>query len=65
MLPVTIIRVDDIGRHQIVRVALKNQEFNVIVPELIGMTGDRATLIIDKAHTNIYVNDHLIAGEQL
>ena len=60
-----ITRVDDIGRHKIVRVALQDREFNVIMPELTGMTGDMATLLIDKSHTNIYVNDHLITGEQL
>ena len=64
-LPVKITRVDDIGRHKIVRVALQDREFNVIMPELTGMTGDMATLLIDKSHTNIYVNDHLITGEQL
>ena len=34
------------------------------MPELSGMTGDKASLVFDTGHTNIYVNDHLIAGEQ-
>jgi len=63
-LPVTITRVDDIGRHKIVRVALNNRELNVVMSELDGMTGDKASLHFDIAHTNIYVNDHLISGEQ-
>jgi glycerol transport system ATP-binding protein len=63
-LPVKIIKVDDIGRHKIVRVALNNLEFNVVMPELSGMTGDRASLTFDAGHTNIYANDHLITGEQ-
>lgn len=63
-LPVKIIKVDDIGRHKIARVALKNREFHVVMPELSGMTGDKASLVFDTAHTNIYVNDHLIAGEK-
>lgn len=63
-LPVTITRVDDIGRSKIVRVALTNREFNVVMPELSGMTGDKASLVFDTAHTNIYANDHLITGEQ-
>jgi glycerol transport system ATP-binding protein len=63
-LPVTIIRVDDIGRSKIVRVALKNRELNVVMLKLSGMTGDKASLVIDTSHTNIYVNDHLITGEQ-
>ncbi|MCP4340440.1 MAG: ABC transporter ATP-binding protein [Desulfobulbaceae bacterium] len=63
-MPVKIIKVDDIGRHKIVRVALNDQEFHVVMPELSGMTGDQASLIFDTAHTNIYVNDHLIAGDK-
>ncbi len=34
------------------------------MPEIFGMTGDQASLVFDTAHTNIYINDHLIAGEQ-
>jgi len=64
-LPVKIIRVDDIGRHKIVRVAFKDKEFNVVTPELSGMTGDRCSLTFDIDHTNIYVNDHLISGERM
>lgn len=63
-LPVKIIKVDDIGRHKIARVALNDLEFHVVMPEISGMTGDKASLVFDTAHTNIYVNDHLIAGEK-
>jgi glycerol transport system ATP-binding protein len=63
-LPVRILKIDDIGRHKIARVALKNQTFHVVMPEISGMTGDQASLVFDTAHTNIYINDHLIAGEQ-
>lgn len=62
-LPVDILKVDDIGRHKIARVALADQEFHVVMPEIAGMTGDKASLVLDTAHTNIYVDDHLIAGE--
>ena len=61
-LPVKIIKVDDIGRHKIARVALKERTFHVVMPEMSGMIGDQASLVFDIAHTNIYVNDHLIAG---
>ncbi len=63
-LPVKIIKVDDIGRYKIARVALNSHEFHVVMPEISGMTDDKASLILDTAHTNIYVNDHLKAGEQ-
>ncbi len=63
-LPVDIQKVDDIGRYKIVRVGLNNRKFNVVVPEISGMTGDKASLLFDTLHTNIYVNDHLFAGDQ-
>lgn len=63
-LPVKIIKIDDIGRYKIARVALNNQTFHVVMPEISGMTGDQASLVFDTAHTNVYINDHLIAGVQ-
>ncbi len=64
-LPVKIIKIDDIGRHKIARVALKRPDDSMLsCRRLSGMTGDQASLVFDTAHTNIYVNDHLIAGEQ-
>lgn len=62
-VPVRIVKVDDIGRHKIVRVGLNSRELNVVMPELAGMTGDQARLVFDIDHTNIYVNDQLIPGE--
>lgn len=61
-VPVDIIKVDDIGRYKIARVALNNQIFNVVVRELEGMTGNKASLFFDKFHTHVYVNDHLLPG---
>jgi len=60
---VKILKVDDIGRVRIVRVALDNLELNVVTSELVGMTGDQATLLFDADHTNVYINDHLAAGD--
>ncbi len=64
-LAVNIEKVDDIGRYKIVRVGLNNRKFNVVMTELSGMTGDKASLVFDMNHTNIYVNDHLFAGDRL
>ncbi len=64
-LPVSIIRVDDIGRYKIVRVALRDSEINVVMAELSEMTGDKASLIIDTDHANIYVDEHRVTGEAL
>jgi glycerol transport system ATP-binding protein len=62
-LPVRITKVDDIGRYKIVRVRMNTREFNVVMPEISEMAGDTAGLVFDIDHTNIYVNDHLITGE--
>ncbi len=61
-LPVKIIKIDDIGRHKIARVAVNERTFHVVMPEISAMTGDTASLVFDNAHTNIYVNDHLLGG---
>ncbi|MEE4137649.1 MAG: ABC transporter ATP-binding protein [Desulforhopalus sp.] len=63
-LPVRVVKVNDIGRYRIVRVALEGRELNVVVPEATEISGDQAGLHFDQNHTNIYLNDHLIAGEE-
>lgn len=63
-LPITITKVDDIGRHKIVRVALGDTEMNVVMTEFTGSAGDKAALHFDISHTNIYANDHLITGDK-
>ena len=62
-IPVTITKVDDIGRYKIVRVRLKEKEFNVVMHQISAVAGDKASLHFDTSHTHIYVNDHLISGE--
>ncbi len=64
-IPATIIKIDDIGRHKIAKVALNNQELNVVTQDLGEMTDGKCSLTFDMGHTNIYVNDHLISGEKL
>ncbi|MCB2216494.1 MAG: ABC transporter ATP-binding protein [Desulfobulbaceae bacterium] len=61
-LSVAIVRVDNVGRHQVARVALGEQLFNVVAADLSGLTGDRASLVIDPARANVYVNDQLYRG---
>ena len=64
-LPVVVNKVDDIGRHKIVRVAAGERIFNVVAAEVVAAPGEAASLAFDMTHTNIYVNDHLVAGESL
>lgn len=61
-LPVTITKVDDIGRSKVVRVALGDKEINVVCDEVSGMTGDKAALVFNHQHTNVYADDQLIRG---
>lgn len=62
-IPVTITKVDDIGRYKIVRAKMQEREFNVVMDEFSAAVGDKMSLTFDTSHTHIYVNDHLISGE--
>ncbi len=64
-VPVSILKIDDIGPYQIARVALRDSVFNVIVPEQVVMTGDRGKISFDLDHINIYGDDNLVTGEML
>ncbi len=61
-LPVKILKIDDIGRHKIAKVALGDSALNVIIPELVPFTGDEGKIVIDMAHANIYADEHLVTG---
>jgi glycerol transport system ATP-binding protein len=63
-LPVTVTKVDDIGRYIIVRVTLNEREFNVVMDEFSWSEGDKVVLQFEVSHTHVYVNDHLISGEK-
>lgn len=64
-VPVNILKVDDIGRHKIVKVALGDTLLNVIMPEMAAMTGDRGALVINSQYINIYVDEHRVTGGAL
>ena len=61
-IPVRILRVDDVGRHKVVRIAFNGSEMNVITERLQGMTGDLCTLVVKPEHTNIYVDEKRVTG---
>lgn len=61
-LPVTIRRIDDVGRHKVARVMLGETLLNVIVAEQSGFTGDKGSLIFDPERINIYHNEQLVPG---
>lgn len=62
-LPVQVRRIEDIGRHQIARVLLNEQEVSVIVPEDQAVSAEYTHLSFDPAHIHIYVNDWRVPGE--
>ena len=59
-LPVTIRRVEDVGRHRILRAELFGQPFNMIAPEGTGVTGARVVFAPDKI--NVFADDWRVEG---
>ncbi len=62
-LPVTVRRVEDVGRHKIVRAALFGNDINVVAGEGQEISPDMTRISFDPAHVNVYVDDWLTQGE--
>lgn len=62
-LPVNVRRVEDVGRHKIVRADLFGNEINILVREGMEISPDMNRVTFDPEHVNVYVNDWLKAGE--
>jgi glycerol transport system ATP-binding protein len=62
-LPVNVRRVEDVGRHKIVRADLFGNEINILVGEGVEVSPDMNRVTFDPQHVNVYVNDWLKAGE--
>lgn len=60
-LPVTIKRVEDVGRHKIVRADFHGTEINVIAPEGASISPDINRVVFDKAGINIYSDSWRVA----
>ena len=56
-LPARIARVEDVGRHKIVRLDINGQAINAIVGEETTLPSDGAVVQFDPAGINIYEND--------
>jgi glycerol transport system ATP-binding protein len=56
-LPVTIRRVEDVGRHKIVRAELSGRPVNVLVGEDVSIGSDMTRVTFDPAGINVYAND--------
>lgn len=60
-LPVTIKRVEDVGRHKIVRTDFHGTEINVIAPEGANISPDMNRVVFDQAGINIYSDSWRVA----
>ncbi len=62
-LPVKVRRVEDVGRHKIVRAELFGSEINILAGEDQNIGPDMTHITFDPARVNVYVNDWLNEGE--
>ena len=56
-LPVTIRRIEDVGRHQILRADFAGQPINAILPEGMPVPADANRLVLDPARVHVYADD--------
>jgi glycerol transport system ATP-binding protein len=56
-LPVTIRRVEDVGRHKIIRADFEGAELNVIAGEGAALPADFNRAVFDPAAVNVYADD--------
>ncbi|MBS0123714.1 ABC transporter ATP-binding protein [Thetidibacter halocola] len=62
-LPVRVRRVEDVGRHKIIRAEFFGHEIAIIAGEDDRIGADMTRVTFDPAHVNVYANDWLVAGE--
>jgi glycerol transport system ATP-binding protein len=62
-LPVTVRRVEDVGRHKIVRADLFGSDINILMPEGQPISADMTRIVFDHDKVNVYVNDWRAEGE--
>ena len=62
-LPVKVNRVEDVGRHKIVRAEYFGKAINLIVDEGTEIGTDMTQVVFDPAKVNVYVDDWRVQGE--
>jgi glycerol transport system ATP-binding protein len=62
-LPVKVRRVEDVGRHKIVRADLFGSDINIVVNEDTSISPDMTKVNFDPKRVNVYLNDWLQEGE--
>jgi len=62
-MPVKVRRVEDVGRHKIIRAEFFGTDINIIAGEADPVSADMNRVIFDNAHVNVYANDWRVQGE--
>ena len=60
-VPVRVLRVEDVGRHRIVRAEAAGSALNVILPEGAALGTDMTHVRFQPDKVNVYVNDWRVA----
>ena len=60
-LPVTIKRVEDVGRHKIVRADFNGTEINILAPEGAEISPEMNRVVFDPSGINIYSDSWRVA----
>ncbi len=61
-VPARILRIEDVGRHRILRADVAGAALNVILPEGAEVGADMTRVRFDPARVNVYVDDWRIKG---
>ena len=64
-LPIRINRVEDVGRHRIVRGSVNGRDINVVVPEGMPISTDMNRVSFRADRVNVYADDWRVQGETL
>jgi glycerol transport system ATP-binding protein len=62
-LPVRVRRVEDVGRHKIIRAEFFGNDINIIADEDEEVSADMNRVTFDRDHVNVYANDWRVQGE--
>jgi glycerol transport system ATP-binding protein len=62
-LPVKVRRIEDVGRHRIVRADFFGKEINVIAPEGAAIGPDMTRVVFDPAHISVYADSWRVAPQ--
>jgi glycerol transport system ATP-binding protein len=62
-LPVKVRRIEDVGRHKIIRADFFGNDINIIAGESAEIAADMNRVVFDPKHVNVYANGWRVEGE--